>query len=210
MKTSPIYNLENKTDCADELLLHGLNPFYNPKPAEGAYESILKGQNLLNIFEVFHIGYEFYEPNPNYKHFNDDINDCTARAVSKILNLSWGEAMSLLSNAAIHIGCVPNSYYALNKVMSDFGFNYLYDAYWDDSYEDSQLKVFEFLANPRFRKGKYLICTGNPYPHAICVIDNTIYDNFNNLWLYREILFSSIVRIFAEINNPIIDSIFDE
>ena len=58
--------------------------------------------------------YVYYNPNPVGRIA---VGDCTVRAISKALNISWDDAYDLLADAAKGMGDMPSSNAVVSAVM---------------------------------------------------------------------------------------------
>lgn len=66
------------------------------------------------------MAFVYYNSNPLKKN---TMGDCSVRALSKALNLSWDEAFDILVDNARLRADMPNSNANIDEVLSDFGFH---------------------------------------------------------------------------------------
>ena len=110
--------------------------------------------------------YEYYNPNPLQLH----VGDCEARALTKVLGITWDMAMVMLSNAAIQMAHTPTDKIVFNAVLRGNGFereavpNTCPDCY-----------TAEDFVNEHF-KGTYVLCFGD---HVVAAVDGVIYDTWD-------------------------------
>lgn len=108
-----------------------------------------------------------YNPNPKKRH----TGDCTVRAISKALDISWETAYIDLVMYAYDIGDMPSSNIVLNAYLHDKGFS-------KHSIPDNCPTCFSFEDFTReYPKGTYILCTGT---HVATVIDGLLYDSWNS------------------------------
>ena len=121
-----------------------------------------------------------------YVHFNKNplgrntVGDCSVRAVSKALGVSWDEAHDMLSHMSKQMGTIMNDNDVISAVLRMNGFyrenlpNFCPDCYTVRDFADD---------NP---VGLYVLCTGN---HVVTVINGTYFDSFDSgdevpLWFW--------------------------
>lgn len=121
-----------------------------------------------------------------YVHFNNNplgrntVGDCSVRAVSKALGVTWDEAHDMLSHMSKQMGTIMNDNDVISAVlrMNDFYRenlpNFCPDCYTVRDFADD---------NP---VGLYVLCTGN---HVVTVINGTYFDSFDSgdevpLWFW--------------------------
>ena len=112
--------------------------------------------------------YVYYNPNPRHKN---QVGDCTVRALSKALNISWETAFIDLVSLAYDMGDMPSSNAVFSALLRSKGFrrkiipNECPDCY-----------TFSDFAGEHFR-GTYILGTGT---HVACVEDGKIWDSWNS------------------------------
>ena len=111
--------------------------------------------------------YRYYNPNPVANH----VGDCSVRAISKVLNISWDEAFDLLAEAAKNMGDVMSSNSVISAVLRSHGFyrenlpNFCPNCY----------SIRKFARdNP---VGIYVVGTGS---HVVAVLDGDWFDTWNS------------------------------
>ena len=116
--------------------------------------------------------YKYMNANP----FNNNIEDCTVRAISVAEGISWDEAYDKLSNSARDLGLMMNSVEAIEE-------------YLDERYKRAchySKTVGEFLEE--HSKGTYLITMQG---HITVIIDGILYDTFDcrdkKMWCVWEV-----------------------
>jgi len=105
--------------------------------------------------------FKYLNMNPNML----DTDDCTARAVSCLENISWSDAYKKLSNFARKNGLMMNNVESI-------------EAYLDSFYDRVPIQeqtVGEFIDNHRI--GKYAITMPN---HITALVDGINYDTFDS------------------------------
>lgn len=112
--------------------------------------------------------YRYYQPNPVR---TDPVGDCTVRALSKALDISWEKAHVMLDYASYTMGDISNSNTVLAAVLRQNGF---YLGQMPDGCHDC-LTVEEFTQI--FTQGTYVIGTGN---HVVCVQDGIAFDSWDS------------------------------
>lgn len=206
---SPIYYIDDSLtcNCNDNYILNGNLSQYSVEKHfysdyQRFYDSVLKSHQI-NLLKYFNIGYRYYECNPKTDHYNEP-DDCVIRAICKFFNVIFGEAVDMLSKAAISIGYpLINSDRVITKLMNDHGYHAFYKLKLDQSAYG--LTLFDFVMNPIFKQGKYLININHPFPHTIVYENGIIYDNFTDLRFYNIVLFCPIISIFTNADNPIFE-----
>lgn len=113
----------------------------------------------------------------NYSYFNENprkrnnVGDCTVRAISKALNLSWESAYFDLVMQGYVMGDMPSSNVVISSYLHSKGFSrHAIDDLCPDCYT-----VRDF-ANEHF-KGTYILGTGT---HVVCVKDGIYYDSWDS------------------------------
>lgn len=104
--------------------------------------------------------YKYYNANPKDLH----IEDCTARALSTVLNIPWSQAYDMLSNSARDMGMMMSSVSAVEEFLDK----------WFDRVYITEETVKEFIENhPR---GRFLITMPG---HITALVDGVNYDTFD-------------------------------
>lgn len=112
--------------------------------------------------------YVYFQPNPNKRN---GTGDCTVRAVSKALGISWDTAYIDLVMQGYLIKDMPSSNEVMNSYLRGKGFRkYSIPNTCPDCY------TFEDFANDH-PKGIYIVGTGT---HVACVRDSTIFDSWDS------------------------------
>lgn len=112
-----------------------------------------------------------------YIHFNNNpvgrtsVGDCSVRAISKALNISWDDAHDLLSETSKQMGDVMNANDVISAVLRMNGF---YREGLPDLCPDCYT-VKDFARNNPV--GTYVLGTGS---HVITVINGDWYDSWNS------------------------------
>lgn len=114
------------------------------------------------------MAYVFFNENPRKRN---NVGDCTVRAVSKALNLSWESAYFDLVMQGYVMGDMPSSNVVLSSYLHSKGFSrHAIDDLCPDCYTISD------FANEHF-KGTYILGTGT---HVVCVKDGDYYDSWDS------------------------------
>lgn len=109
-----------------------------------------------------------YNPNPTGRR----VGDCSIRALSTALGISWEEAYALASNAGFLMGDMPSSDSVWGAVLRQAGFsrhavpNSCPDCYSIGKFAED---------HPR---GVYVVGTGR---HVATVVDGDVFDSWNSL-----------------------------
>lgn len=121
--------------------------------------------------------YQYFMNNPLGRK---TVGDCSVRAISKALGVSWDEAHDMLSDMSKNMGTIMNDNDVISAVLRMHGFyrenlpNFCPDCYTvRDFAEDSPV-------------GTYVLCSGN---HVVTVINGTYFDSFDSgdevpLWFW--------------------------
>lgn len=112
--------------------------------------------------------YKFYNPNPLGRK---TVGDCSVRAISKALGISWDEAHDLLSDMSKKMGSVMSDNDVISAVLRMHGF-YKENLPWvcKDCYT-----VKEFARdNP---VGTYVVGTGS---HVVTIINGDYFDTWRS------------------------------
>ena len=112
--------------------------------------------------------YVYYNPNPVGRNM---VGDCSVRAISKALRISWDDAFDLLADAAKSMGDMPSSNSVISAVLRSNGFYrenlpmFCKDCYTvKDFAEDNPV-------------GTFVIGTGS---HVVAIVDGDWYDAWNS------------------------------
>ena len=111
--------------------------------------------------------WKYYNSNPIAR----SVQDCTVRALSKALNISWDEAHMELSEASRQMGTIMNDNTVMDALLRRNGFfrknipNYCPECY----------SIKEFCED--HPKGLYVLGTGT---HVVTVVDGDWYDSWDS------------------------------
>lgn len=112
-----------------------------------------------------------------YKYFNNNplgrrtVGDCSVRAVSKALGISWDEAHDMLADMSKQMGTIMNDNDVISAVLRMNGF---YRENLPCTTRDCYT-VREFaMDNPI---GTYVVGTGS---HVVCIINGNFFDSWNS------------------------------
>lgn len=112
-----------------------------------------------------------------YKYFNNNplarrtVGDCSVRAVSKALGISWDEAHDMLADMSKQMGTIMNDNDVISAVLRMNGF---YRESLPCTTRDCYT-VREFaMDNPI---GTYVVGTGS---HVVCIINGNFFDSWNS------------------------------
>ena len=108
-----------------------------------------------------------YNPNP----CNKANGDCTVRAISKALNMSWDDAFDMQVYKAKYMCDMPSSNAVVNAILKDCGF--VSGSISNKCPSCYTIKDF-CRDNP---KGIFVIGTGT---HVVCAIDGTYFDSWDS------------------------------
>lgn len=112
--------------------------------------------------------YVYYNPNPVGR---ESVGDCSVRAISKALDISWEDAYAKLAVNAFRMGDMPSSNSVISSVLRMNGF------YRENlpCIHNDRYSVRDFARNnPR---GVYVLGTGT---HVVTVIDGDWFDSWNS------------------------------
>lgn len=111
--------------------------------------------------------WEYYNPNPAGRM----VGDCSVRAVSAALDLSWDEAFDLLSHNAKEMCDMPSSDAVWGSVLRQHGFvRSIIPSSCPDCYT-----IGDFAQD--FARGIFVLGTGQ---HVATIIDGVIYDSWDS------------------------------
>lgn len=111
--------------------------------------------------------WRYYLNNP----IGRSVQDCTVRALSKALNLSWDDAHRELSEASRQMGTIMNDNSVMDAILRRNGFlrknipNYCPECY----------DVIDFCEDNPF--GTFVLGTGT---HVVTVVDGDWFDSWNS------------------------------
>lgn len=112
--------------------------------------------------------YRYFNNNPLGRH---TVGDCTVRAVSKALGISWDNAHDLLADMSKQMGTIMNDNDVISAVLRMHGF---YKENLPCTDRDCYT-IREFARdNP---VGTYVVGTGS---HVVCIINGSYYDSWNS------------------------------
>lgn len=112
-----------------------------------------------------------------YKYFNNNplgrstVGDCSVRAVSKALGISWDEAHDMLADMSKAMGTIMNDNDVISAVLRMHGF---YKENLPCTTRDCYT-VREFARDNPI--GTYVVGTGS---HVVTIIDGNYYDSFRS------------------------------
>ena len=110
-----------------------------------------------------------------YKYFNNNplgrrtVGDCSVRAVSKALGISWDDAHDLLADMSKQMGTVMNDNDVISAVLRMNGF---YKENIPCTHQDCYT-VKEFAEDNPY--GVYVVGTGS---HVVTIINGTYFDSW--------------------------------
>ena len=107
--------------------------------------------------------YQFYNPNPSGKA----VGDCTIRALTKALDMTWDDVYILLTVEGYQMCDMPSSNIVWGNVLRNKGF---------EKKACHECSTFSHFAEMH-PDGTFLVCTGT---HVACVKDATLYDSWNS------------------------------
>lgn len=112
--------------------------------------------------------YEYYNPN---KRNRKVVGDCTVRAVSKALGISWETAYIDLVMQGYYLADMPSSNAVMSSYLHSKGFSkHIIPDLCPDCYS-----IEDFAKE--HPKGTYILGTGT---HVVCVKDGVIYDAWDS------------------------------
>ena len=112
-------------------------------------------------------GYVYYNPNPRHRF---GVGDCTVRAISKALNLSWNAAYIDLAVQGYLMADMPSSNAVMDSYLRSQGFT---KHLIDDGCPEDCYTVGDFAHSHPY--GTYILGTGT---HVICIQSGTIFDSW--------------------------------
>ena len=99
--------------------------------------------------------------------------DCTVRALTKALNISWEKAYTMLAVNGFAMGDMPSANHVFNATMRQNGFKrYIIPDSCSDCY------TAEDFAEEH-PEGIYVLAFGD---HVCAVVDGTIWDSWDSRW----------------------------
>lgn len=114
--------------------------------------------------------FELTQPNPTEKK-KAKKDDCTMRAISIVLNITWQEAFDILVNEARKQYDMPNSMKVLEKVLKNNGFETI-----TMKIEKGRKRLTAEQFAKSTRKGTYILRVAK---HVCAVVDGKIKDAWN-------------------------------
>ena len=107
--------------------------------------------------------------NPN--KLGKKVGDCTVRALTKALGVSWNTAYNLMTEKGFDMADMPSSNAVWGAVLKDHGFErFTIPNECPDCYT-----VKDFVHDHRV--GTYVLGTGT---HTCCIVDGILYDAWNS------------------------------
>lgn len=111
--------------------------------------------------------YVYYNPNP----YGRSVDDCTIRAISKLLDQSWMTTYWHLAREGARLGNLPNGNDVWGSYLKNRGFRrYILPNSCPDCYS-----VVDFCSDRPI--GEFLLSTGM---HVVAVIDGDYYDAWDS------------------------------
>lgn len=114
------------------------------------------------------MAYVYFNPNPLQRR---NIGDCTIRAISKALNVSWDSAYIDLVSQGFFLKDMPSSNVVLNSYLHSKGFR----RYAVSNLKPDCYSVRDF-ANEN-RKGTFIVGTGS---HVVAIKDGSYFDSWDS------------------------------
>ena len=111
--------------------------------------------------------YIYYNPNPIGKR----VGDCSVRAISKALNMSWDDAYITISECGYQLGDMPSADYVWGEVLKQHGFT---RHIIPNSCPNCYTAEMFCQDHPQ---GVYVLGFGN---HVCTVVDGNIYDSWDS------------------------------
>lgn len=110
--------------------------------------------------------YVFFNNNPLGRR---TVGDCSVRAVSKALGISWDEAHDLLSDMSKQMGTIMNDNDVISAVLRMNGFH-------KENLPCTNRHCYTVREFARDNPvGKYVVGTGS---HVVCIISGNYYDSW--------------------------------
>ena len=111
--------------------------------------------------------YIYYNPNPIGKR----VGDCSVRAISKALNVSWDDAYIAISEEGYKLGDMPSADYVWGSVLKQHGYT---RHIIPNSCPNCYTTEMFCRDHPQ---GTYVLGFGN---HVCTIVDGNIYDSWNS------------------------------
>ncbi len=108
-----------------------------------------------------------------YKYFNSNplgrrtVGDCSVRAISKALNISWDDAHDMLADMSKQMGTIMNDNDVISAVLRMHGF-------YKENLPCVDCYTIRDFANDN-RTGTYVVGTGS---HVVAIKDGNYYDTW--------------------------------
>ena len=113
------------------------------------------------------MSYVYYNPNP----LGLSVGDCTIRAISRALNLTWEQTYNALARQGFEMCDIPSANRVWGTFLKQQGFKkYQMPDLCPDCYT-----VRDFCYNSPY--GTFILGTGE---HVVCVIDGDYYDSWDS------------------------------
>lgn len=114
------------------------------------------------------MGYVYFNPNPLQRR---NIGDCSVRAISKALGISWDSSYIDLASHGFFLKDMPSANVTINSYLHSKGFRrYAISNLVPDCYS---IKDF---ANDH-KKGKFIVGTGS---HVVCIESGSYFDTWDS------------------------------
>lgn len=117
--------------------------------------------------------YKYYQPNK--KDLKDKYGDCTIRALSKALSLSWLEAFDLTIPYCREYQ-TPNIFFADNKTVREILDKLGFDYYGVSNRKGTKRPTVASFAKEH-KAGTYILNVAN---HVVTVVDGVYYDTWDS------------------------------
>ena len=111
--------------------------------------------------------YIYYNPNPMGKR----VGDCSVRAISKALNVSWDDAYIVISEQGYKLGDMPSADYVWGSVLKQHGYTRHIIPNSCPNFYTTEMFCRD---HPQ---GTYVLGFGN---HVCTIVDGNIYDSWNS------------------------------
>ena len=111
--------------------------------------------------------YIYYNPNP----LGLSVGDCTIRALSRALNISWEQTYNLLAQLGFEMGDMPSSNRVWSELLKINGFK----KYQIPDTCPACYTIKDFCYDHQY--GVYVVGTGE---HVVCIINGNYFDSWDS------------------------------
>lgn len=117
--------------------------------------------------------YKYYQPNK--KDLKDEQGDCSIRALTKFMNITWVEAFDMLVKYARESQTMINSVSNIQACLEDMGISYV-SCYKPKDKKKTTVKDFV----KQNKEGTFILYVRSGFrTHLVCSVDGVYYDTWD-------------------------------